>query len=283
MKKILFLSGKGGTGKTSIMSCLISFFQNPALADCDVDAANLHLLLNPENQQEFDFYSGYTAKIDTQKCIKCKKCYQECRFEAIKVIDENLAIQEHLCEGCSLCTLLCPQEAISLSERLVGHYYYANTCYGNFTYAELDGGVENSGKLVSKVKETILAKNSACEYLLLDGPPGIACPTLAALNSVDYVVLVTEPSVSAESDMKRLIELLDKLKINYGIILNKSDLNTMHKPLTTKDVFLGQIPYIEDFNISIRQGVILTELKNDYKNIFKPIYEKITEKLKEKD
>lgn len=283
MKKILFLSGKGGTGKTSIMSCLIGFFSNIALADCDVDASNLHLILNPKNINKYDFYSGYTAKIDNKKCIKCAKCYSECHFDAIRFVDNQYIIMPYLCEGCSLCSLLCPQEAVSLSERLAGHYFEAETSYGKLVYAELDGGIENSGKLVSKVKDTVFEFSPGCDFLLLDGPPGIACPTLAALNNINYVVLVTEPSVSALSDMKRLISLLERLNIRYGIILNKSDLNSDFIPEISEDLILGKIPYIDDFKNSINQGVILTELNNKYEELFKPVYHNIIKRLNEKE
>jgi MinD superfamily P-loop ATPase len=318
MKKIIFLSGKGGTGKTSVMSCLIDFFNNKVMIDCDVDAANMHLLLNPQNSEEFEFFAGKTAVIDYNKCSTCGKCMEVCRFDSIKLINNNLIknevvrassfhdkntksqdtnnlssnkqdacrtfnnlnryeIKEFICEGCSYCELVCPEKAISLKDRLAGHYYTSDTKYGTLVHAELDGGVENSGKLVSKIKQVAqeIADSKQNEFMLIDGPPGIGCPVIASLNTVDYVVLVTEPALPAQSDMQRLIKLLEKLKIKYGVVINKYDLNNDYVSSISEEFILGKIPFIKDFKESISQQKTLTEFNPKYNNTFKPIFEKI--------
>ncbi len=277
MKKIIFLSGKGGTGKTSIMSCLIDFFSNKILIDCDVDAANLHLLLNPQQTNEFDFYAGKTAVIDYNTCNNCGKCMEVCKFDSIKFYNNKYEIKEFICEGCSYCELVCPEKAISLIDRLAGHYYTSQTKRGTLVHAELDGGVENSGKLVSKVKQVAqeIADTNNNDFMLIDGPPGIGCPVIASLNSIDFVVLVTEPALAAQSDMQRLIKLLEKLKIKFGVVLNKFDLNDDFKSLISEDYILGKVPFIKDFKESISKQQTLTEYNPKYSDLFKPIFENI--------
>ena len=250
MKELLILSGKGGTGKTSITGALAMLLPQAVLADCDVDAADLHLLLSPQIREEHEFRSGVLAVIDPALCNACGTCVELCRFRAIQ-INTKAELRPFSCEGCGVCARFCPQEAISLQEKHCGAWFVSETEYGPMIHARLGIGEENSGKLVSLVKkkarEEAEAKKAA--WLLVDGPPGIACPVIASLSGVDLVLLVTEPTLSGLHDLKRVAELVRHFKVPLGVCINKWDLHPGYSADITRVCreqaipVLGTIPF----------------------------------------
>ncbi len=251
MKQILILSGKGGTGKTNFASSFSILGREKIIAaDCDVDASDMYLVLKPVFQEEEDFYSGYFAEINHTNCTLCGKCLQVCRFDAIKKAEGRIAIDEQSCEGCGYCSKVCMDNAITMKERKVGKIFKAKTEYGfDLIYAILEPGGENSGKLVSKVKKTAfqIAKDTEKDYIIIDGSPGIGCPVSASLAGVDYVVIVTEPSLSGFSDLKRLYQLIEKLQIKTGCIINKFDINENITNDIIQYLGINKIDYIDKF------------------------------------
>lgn len=248
MKSILFLSGKGGTGKTSLAGAFAFLAKDKILADCDVDAANLHLLLDPKITTEGEFEGSKEALKDDAKCISCGKCREVCRFQAI---DEDFSIDPYLCEGCGACVHVCPVEAITLSPRVSGHWYTAGSRLGPLASAELYPGEETSGKLVMLVKQKAyeLGKEKNAKLLLIDGSPGIGCPVIASASGANLVILVTEPSLSGLHDLKRILGVVRHFKIPAYLVINKADIN--EKVSKKIEAFaaeeqlplLGRIPY----------------------------------------
>jgi MinD superfamily P-loop ATPase len=248
MKSVLFLSGKGGTGKTSLAGAFAFLAKEKVLADCDVDAANLHLLLDPKITIEGEFEGSKEALKDDAKCISCGKCREVCRFQAI---DEDFSIDPYLCEGCGACVHVCPVDAITLSPRVSGHWYTAESRLGPLASAELYPGEETSGKLVTLVKQKAyeLGKEKSAGLLLIDGAPGIGCPVIASVSGVSAVILVTEPSLSGLHDLKRILKVVRHFRIPAYLIINKADLN--EKASEKTEAFaaqeqlpvLGRIPY----------------------------------------
>ncbi len=212
MKSILFLSGKGGTGKTSLAGAFAVLAKEKVLVDCDVDAANLHLLLAPDVVDEGEFKGSKEAVKDSEACTSCGKCREVCRFHAI---DEDLAIDSYLCEGCGACAYICPVDAITLFPRVSGHWLTATTRLGPLASAELYPGEETSGKLVMLVKQKAheLGKQVKAERLIIDGAPGIGCPVIASASGVNAVILVTEPSLSGLHDLKRILGVVQHFRI----------------------------------------------------------------------
>lgn len=227
-REIVVLSGKGGTGKTTIASSLAVLFRNKIIADADVDAANMYILMNPDNIKGGDFEGKPVARIDNRSCINCGICKDLCRFDAIDIINGQHTIDQLSCDGCTLCSLACPEKAIQMEPVMVGKWFSSDTEYGKFVYARLDPGAENSGNLVTMVKHQakLLAESEKTDYILIDGPPGIGCPVTSALSGADYTILVTEPSISGISDLKRIIKLSDHFKVKSGIVINKHDINS---------------------------------------------------------
>jgi len=224
MKGILFLSGKGGTGKTSLAGAFAFLMEKKVLADCDVDAANLHLLLDPKIEQEGEFQGSKEAVKDDSKCIACGECRRVCRFHAI---DEDFNIDPFLCEGCGACGYVCPTDAITLSPRTSGKWYTASTRLGPLASAELYPGEETSGKLVTVVKQKAyqLGKELKAERLVIDGSPGIGCPVIASVSGATAVILVTEPSLSGLHDLERILKVARHFRIPAYLVINKFDLN----------------------------------------------------------
>ncbi len=224
MKQILIISGKGGTGKTILTASFAVLAQERVMVDCDVDAADLHLLLHPKVVEDNEFRSGKTAKIKSDLCTQCGECLRVCRFDAIS---DDFIIDETGCEGCSLCANICPEKAIIMEENLAGKWFVSNTAYGPLVHARLGIAEENSGKLVSKVREEAhnIAKRDGLDYVIIDGPPGIGCPVIASLSGVDLALIVTEPTLSGIHDMERVIELANHFKIKCGVVINKFDIN----------------------------------------------------------
>jgi len=252
MKEIVLISGKGGTGKTSITASLAKISGNrTVIADCDVDASNLHLLLNPDYSQSEDFFSGYLAFIDKNKCTRCDKCKDVCRFKAI----DNYFINELRCEGCGYCEIVCPENAIELKKAYRGKIYISGTRMDKvLVHAEMETGAQNSGKLVASIRSAakkIAADNNA-EYILIDGSPGIGCPVIASLTGADLAIIVTEPSVSGKNDMIRIHKLINKMPVKAAVIVNKSDIN--------KKILAEIKSYSADNNIAILEDIPFSNL-----------------------
>ena len=228
MKEITVLSGKGGTGKTSITAALASLAKDAVFCDNDVDAADLHLIFHPKNLEEHRFFSGWKAEIDKEKCTSCKLCIEYCRFDAIHVNhNDELEINPFQCEGCRLCERICPEQAINSEKNNNNFWYVAETRFGPFVHARMGAGEENSGKLVSQVrkraKEIALENQSA--FILNDGPPGIGCAAISSLSGTDLVLVVIEPTKSGLHDAQRLFELISSFKVNSCALINKFNLN----------------------------------------------------------
>ncbi len=225
MKQIVIISGKGGTGKTVLTASFAALAHKKVMADCDVDAADLHLLLQPEIEHTEEFKSGFTARIDQKKCIQCGKCRELCRFNAVA---ENFIIDPVSCEGCGFCHFACPSQAITMEENLSGEWFVSNTRFGPMVHAKLGIAEENSGKLVSLVRKKAkeLAEKNNSRWIIIDGSPGIGCPVIASLSGVDCAVVVTEPTLSGMHDALRVIEVAKHFRILTKVVINKYDLNT---------------------------------------------------------
>ena len=225
--EIAVISGKGGTGKTSITASFATLDGEVVLVDCDVDAANMYLLFNPVHEEESVFVSGHKAVIDYDLCTSCGLCMNHCRFDAISEVEGRIIISEVSCDGCFLCSRICPEKAIIMVANDKSMLYAGSFRNGRMVYGRLAPGEENSGKLVNVVREK--AKQTAGKYgldtIILDGPPGIGCPVISTITGVDKVVVVTEPTKAGLSDMKRAIEVVQKFNIPSFVIINKYDLN----------------------------------------------------------
>ncbi|MGI6756513.1 MAG: P-loop NTPase [Bacteroidaceae bacterium] len=225
--ELAIISGKGGTGKSSISAAFATLQKEVVLADCDVDAANLYLLFNPVCDEEHLFVSGHKAILNPEKCINCGICVDYCRFSAIEENEHGVSIVETLCEGCLLCSRICPQDAITIEEEDRSRYYAGHFKNGRMVYGRLAPGEENSGKLVSKVRQKAkeIAGESGIEHIIIDGPPGIGCSAISAITGVDAVLVVTEPSVSGVHDLKRTLQLTKGFNLPTSVLINKFDIN----------------------------------------------------------
>ena len=269
MKEIVVISGKGGTGKTSITASFAYLGgKDIVVADCDVDAADMHLLMKPDFAKSEDFYSGEIAIINQDICTACGECADVCRFDAIPVINNQYIVQPLDCEGCGYCARICPVEAIKMEVQNVGRWYISNTRVGNIlVHAKLGIGAENSGKLVAKVKNEAkqIAKENNKDFIIVDGSPGIGCPVVSSLSGANFVVLVTEPTVSGLHDLKRAYELVKKFKIKAGCIINKSDINPqvsgeIEEFLKKENIIhFSNLPYDEAFTNAMTNGQTIVE------------------------
>ena len=224
MRQMAVVSGKGGTGKTSIIASLAALASGRAVyADCDVDAPDLHLILQPQIKERREFFGIKRAIIDSAKCSQCGSCQDACRFAAICDFQVNPA----LCEGCGVCKLVCPAEAVEMREGLAGYAYISETRFGPMVHAELFPGEEASGKLVAMVREMarILAASRNMDLVLIDGSPGIGCPVIASLTGVDLALVVTEPTITGEHDLERILDVAAHFGISTAVCINKYDLN----------------------------------------------------------
>ena len=226
-KEIVVISGKGGTGKTTITACLADILNQKIIVDADVDAANLHILLKPEFVSANDFKGKPVAYIDSTLCTSCGLCKELCRFNAIEIKNGDYQVNEISCDGCDLCNIACPVEAIEMKEQVVGQWFTAQTRLGNFTYARLIPGAENSGNLVTMVRHqaNLIAKDKKIKTILIDGPPGIGCTVISAISGTDLAIIVTEPTFSGISDLKRIYDLTKHFNIKTGIVVNRFDIN----------------------------------------------------------
>jgi MinD superfamily P-loop ATPase len=290
MKEIVIISGKGGTGKTSITGCFAALAENAVLADCDVDAADLHMLLAPEVIQTTDFISGHEAVIREDDCTACGVCMEKCRFNAIKLTEEGKCrVDPYGCEGCKVCVQVCPVSAIDFPDSLCGEWYFSHTRFGPMVHAKLGIGQENSGKLVSTVRREAAAKAKELnkDLVIVDGPPGIGCPVIASITGASLLVVVTEPTISGKHDMKRVLELAEHFSIPALVIVNKWDINPEMTEEIEKDTVaggahpVGRIPYDRNFTVAQINGRTLVEEKTGeaVENIT-TIWEKVWQTIK---
>ena len=251
------------------LKCLAG--KDAVIADCDVDAADMHLLMKPIVEKSENFYSGVLAEIDPHKCTNCGICADKCRFNAIPIIDNQHTISSLNCEGCGYCEKVCPVDAIKMRNQNVGDWYISSTKVENImVHAKLGIGAENSGKLVAKVKNEAkrIAEETNKEFIIVDGSPGIGCPVVSSLSGAKFVVLVTEPSVSGLHDLKRVYELVHKFNIQAGCVINKSDINLD----VTKEIIeflnkesiqhIASLPYDENFTKAMTNGQTIVEYDN---------------------
>jgi len=224
MKQLAILSGKGGTGKTTITASLAVLSRNAILADCDVDAPDLHMLLHPEIIETQKFTGSKLAVIDPAKCLDWGMCREKCRFDAIT---EQFKVDPISCEGCGVCAAICPEDAITMTERVSGYAHISKTKYGFMTHALLSPGEANSGKLVTLVRQNarVLSEKENSDLIIIDGPPGIGCPVIASVTGVDVSLVVTEPTMSGIHDLQRALQLLEHFSVTPLVCVNMHDIN----------------------------------------------------------
>lgn len=279
MRQIVILSGKGGTGKTSLAAALahLAFDENElVLADADVDAANLELLLKPELEEEHSFEGGFKAEIDTDICTGCGRCFDICRYDAVIPPSSNREISEYRidrisCEGCNSCLYQCPVDAINSLRATAGKWFRSRSLYGPLFHAEMKAGEENSGKLVTIVKNAAIeaCEKKGCTLLIIDGPPGIGCPVIAASAGTDLAVISTEPGVSAIHDLSRILGTVKHFGITPAVCINRSDINLAKTTeietfCRAEDIILlGRIPYDDSVTIAMSKGMPVTAFDSD--------------------
>jgi len=266
MKRLLILSGKGGTGKTTTAAAFIRFSKTNAIADCDVDAPNLHIVSQTDTEPvETDFIGSEKARIDPNKCIGCGLCAQHCRFRAVEQADGVCQIRETACEGCGVCAYVCPVQAVTMEEDIAGQQalYLGETV---FSTARLKMGRGNSGKLVTAVKQDLLKHAADTELAIIDGSPGIGCPVIASVSGMDLVLIVAEPSLSGLSDLQRLVKTAATFQCRLAVCVNKWDTspeNTEAIVQFCKDhqiPFTGRIPYDSSASAAINAGMSVADI-----------------------
>lgn len=294
MKELVIISGKGGTGKTSVTGSFAALANNAVLADCDVDAADLHLLLKPDVQAEHDFYSGHQAVIRPDDCTGCGQCAELCRFGAISqgrrdACPVPFRTDPFTCEGCGVCVEFCPANAINFPECLCGKWFQSNTRHGSMIHARLEIAAENSGKLVSTVRQEAkkVANEKNADFLIIDGPPGTGCPVIASIGGADAVLIVTEPTLSGEHDLLRVLELTRHFKIPAFISVNKWDINPEMAARIEQAAeksgatVLERIPYDKSITKAQIQGKSVVELNDGPASTsIKTLWEKLCQNVK---
>jgi MinD superfamily P-loop ATPase len=264
MKELVIISGKGGTGKTSLMAAFASLAKDKVLCDADVDAADLHLITAPVVKEKHDFQGGRTAIIRNDECTQCGLCQYLCRWDAVS---DNFEVDYIACEGCGVCVYFCPEKVIDFPLDTCGEWFISETAFGPMVHARLGIAEENSGKLVSLVRQEArkIAEKKGLGLILTDGPPGVGCPVIAAIGGAAGVLIVTEPTVSGKHDMERVVMLAAHFKVPAMICVNKFDLNldqsqAIEKFAKSKNVsVLGRIPFDPIFTKSMVQGQTIFE------------------------
>ncbi len=287
MRELVVLSGKGGTGKTSIVGSLAALVDKKVMADCDVDAADLHLLLNPSVKQKEEFWSGQSAVIDSEKCTQCGLCSELCRFKAI----ENFRVDPIACEGCCFCSHICPLEAIKMQDNMAGHLFVSDTKYGPLVHARLGIAQENSGKLVAKVRQQSkrLAGETGADYIICDGPPGIGCPVVSSLSGANMALLIVEPTLSGIHDMERVMDVCRHFNVPAAVCVNKFDINEDN----TRDIesycksqnieVAAKIPFNNVVTAAMVKGMPVVEFSNGaVTKEIKKLWEKVSQLLNTK-
>jgi MinD superfamily P-loop ATPase len=282
VKQIAVISGKGGSGKTTITASIASVAERAVLVDCDVDAPNLGILIEHEVKEKHEFYGMQKAKIMQEKCTSCGLCEKRCRFDAISH-DNGFAVDRSACEGCRFCAELCPSDAIEMIDNLSGYWFLSSSPYGPFVHAKLKPAEENSGKLVTlvrnKARET--AERAESDVVLIDGPPGIGCPVIATLPGVDEAVIVFEPTLPGLHDGRRAVEIAEHFGAKIYCIINRSDLNKKIsgeiKDLCDKKgiEILYEIPYDVRFVKVLNERRIAAEVCEDIRHAFEHIWRRI--------
>jgi MinD superfamily P-loop ATPase len=291
VKEIVVISGKGGTGKTSIVASFAALAKNSVFADCDVDAADLHLVLEPKIKQKSDFSGGKRAAIVTEKCIGCGKCQDMCRFDAIhfngpanNLVANTFTIDPIACEGCKVCVEFCPVDAIEFSDSINGQWFISDTRFGPMVHAKLGIAEENSGKLVTLIRKEAkrIATEQKKDLIIVDGSPGIGCPVIASITGADIVLIVTEPTLSGKHDLGRVADLAAGFKIPVLVAINKFDLNPDVAKQIEEDArsrkikVVGKIRYDDAFTkaqilkstiIEYTGGAVSHELKALFRNV----------------
>jgi len=286
MREIVVLSGKGGAGKTSLTAAFAALAQNKILCDLDVDAPDLHILLDPANTVREDFVSGHLAKINPAACDGCGLCHDLCRFGAIVAgPDGKYAVQAHHCEGCKTCVAMCPRQAIDFTPRTCGYHAVSDTRFGPLVHARLNPGAENSGRLVMLLKRKAkeLAKRLGLDLILCDGAPGIACPVISSLSGATLAVLVTEPTPSGVHDLMRVAGLCDHFRLPAGVIINKADLNPEQAARIEAycaekgHALLGRLPHAPDVTRAMIAKKTLPEYGGPLAGVVASLWEAIEE------
>jgi len=286
MKELIVISGKGGTGKTSIMAAFSSLAENIVLCDADVDAADLHLIMNPKVIQQTDFQSGNTAVINKDQCTECGLCMEMCRFNAIST---DYKVNPIDCEGCGVCVHFCPEDAIDFPVSTCGEWFVSDTRFGPMVHARLGIAEENSGKLVTLVRQEArkLAEVKNLDLILTDGPPGVGCPVIASIGGASAVLIVTEPTVSGKHDMERVAQLAAHFKVPAMICVNKFDLNLeltreIEKYAEQKGIAcLGRIPFDPIFTKAMIQAQTVFEYdgRSSVGDAIRSTWQCLTEKI----
>lgn len=280
MKKLLILSGKGGTGKTTAAAAFIRFADARAFADCDVDAPNLHLVAGVGGAPErFDYLGSQKASVDPEKCIGCDACVKVCRFGAIRKVESRREIVQYSCEGCGVCAAVCPQNAVSLQDDVAGEVALFKG-QRVFSTAELKMGRGNSGKLVSEVKLALINAARNKDLSIIDGSPGIGCPVIASMSGVDFVLIVAEPSVSGISDMERILKTAAVFHTRDAVCVNKWDAN----PENTERIedfckkngipFVGRVPYDRQASAAINAGKSIADVDCPASRALREVFER---------
>lgn len=270
MKELVIISGKGGTGKTSLVAAFASLAQNKVLCDADVDAADLHLLMWPDVREHHDFQGGNTAVIDPERCTECGLCQDLCKWDAIS---DNFQVDSLDCEGCGVCVYFCPEKAIDFPLNTCGQWYISDTRFGFMVHARLGIAEENSGKLVTLVRQEAkkLAEKKELDLIITDGPPGVGCPVIASIGGASAVLIVTEPTVSGRHDMERVAQLAAHFNVPTMMCVNKYDINLeqtaeLEEYAAKKGInILGKVPFDPIFTKSMVQGKTIFEYDGDSK------------------
>lgn len=278
MKKLLILSGKGGTGKTTTAAAFIKFSNAKAYADCDVDAPNLHIVTKfGIMPKEKDFYGADKATIDKDKCIECGSCFEHCRFDAIEKDGDKYSVNEYACEGCGTCFEICPVNAVTMNPDVAGNVMLYDNENSYLSTAKLKMGRGNSGKLVTEVKRNLPELDN--EVAIIDGSPGIGCPVIASISGVDLVLVVAEPSLSGMSDMQRIVKTAENFHIPVAICVNKCDTNDEHTK-TIEDFckdndikFVGKIPYDSSVSKAINENKSVADVDCEARKALLKVYD----------
>ncbi|MDM8552544.1 ATP-binding protein [Desulfobacterales bacterium HSG2] len=281
MKELTIISGKGGTGKTSITASFASLAEKKVIVDADVDAADLHLVLSPSVREEADFRGGHIAEIDNERCTACGECMERCQFHAIS---SDFVIDRIACEGCGVCVHFCPEDAIRFPQRICGKWYLSDTRYGVMVHAKLGIAEENSGMLVSMLRREAkgIAEKQGIETIIIDGPPGIGCPVIASVTGANAVLIITEPTLSGMHDMERVGKLTEFMKIPAMVCVNKYDIN----PEISEKIrsyaernnirYVGSVPYDRDVTSAmVAQKPLVDFSEGDAAKAVRQVWERV--------